>query len=111
MFYLRLAFSTKDYCNNIEAKRSVFYIMSCQKITCGPVQFGFFGSRDDRLGRLESFVCSGFYLDKDDSPLSIDHNLTAPAGKVAGQFPETFLFQKALAAFLTPSAELLSVSQ
>jgi hypothetical protein len=88
--------------------------MSCEKIPGGPVHSGFFGTRDDRLDRLKGFICSGFYLDKNDSPLSIDHNqinFTAFTGKVAGQFPETFLFQKALAAFLTPSAELLSVSR
>jgi hypothetical protein len=114
MFYLRMVFLAEHYCNNIEPKRAVLYIMHCEKIVGGPVQFGFFGSCDNRLGWLKGFICSGFYLDKDDSPIAIDHNkvnFAALTGKVAGQLFETFLFQKALAAPLAPSAKFLSVSQ
>jgi hypothetical protein len=111
---LRPPLSAENYRNNIETKRSVFYLMSCEKISGGPAHSGFFGSGDDRFGRPEGFVRSGFHLDKDDGPLAIDHNqinFSAPAGKVTGEFLKTFRFEKALAAFLAPSAELFSVSQ
>jgi hypothetical protein len=114
MFYLRPAFLAEHYCNNIKPKWSIFNVVCCEKIASGPFQFGFFGSRDNRLSWLERLIRSGFYLDKNDSLISIDHNqinFAALAGEVAGEFPETFLSQKALAAFLAPSAELLSVSQ
>jgi hypothetical protein len=111
---LRPAPLAKNYRNNIEAKRPVPYIMSRQKISGRPAHSGFFRSRDDRFRRLKGFVRPGFYLDKNDGPISINHNqinFTALAGEITGEFLKTFFLQKALAAFFAPSAELLLISQ
>jgi len=114
MFYLDESGWRQNYRNNIEAKGTVLYIISCKKILGGPVQFGFFRRCDNRLGRCETIISPGFHFDKNDSSIGSNHNqinLAGPAGEVAGQFFEAFSFQKPFAAFFPPSAKLLSISQ
>lgn len=87
--------SAEDYCNNIKAKRAIFYIMGREKILGGPGQFGFLGGCDGRFGRAKTFVSSGPYLDKDNATIGIGHNkvnFAAFAGEVARQFPKAFAF-------------------
>ena len=108
MSYLDWAGWRQNYRNNVEAKETVFYIVSCKKILGGPVQFGFFSRGNNRLGRGETIISSGFYFYKNDSSIASDHNqinFAGPAGEVSGEFFEAFSFQKPFAAFFPPSAE------
>jgi hypothetical protein len=95
MSYLDGAGWRQNYRNNIEAKGTVFYIVSCKKILGGPVQFSFFCRRDNRLGRGENIIGSGFHFDKNDSSIASDHNqinFAGPAGEVSGELFEAFSF-------------------
>jgi len=91
MFYLCRAGLAEHYCDNIEAKRTVHYIVGCEKIASCPVHFVFFTGRDNRFCWCEAFIRSGFYLDEDNGPVSIDHDkvdFTGLAGEVASEFFE-----------------------
>ena len=69
---------------------------------------------DGRFNRAETLVRSGSYLDKDDTPVGIDHYqvyLAAPTGEIAGECFEALSFQKPLAPFFAPLAEQLRVGQ
>ena len=114
MSYLRAAFLAKNYRNHVEAKGAVLYVVCCKEVAGGPEHSGFLDGGDGELGRTESFIGPGLYLDKGDSPVGIDHdkvNLAGFAGKVASELFEAFAFQQPLAAFFTPSAEQLLIGQ
>ena len=88
--------------------------MDCEKIASCSVHFVFFSRCDNGFCWCEAFIGSGFYLDKDDSPVGIDHNkvdFAGLAGEVASELFEAFSFQKLFAAFFPPSAEQFPVSQ
>ena len=80
MSYLRAAGRRQHYCNNIEAKRSVVYIVSCEKIAGSSEQSCFLRICDGRFGRLKTFIRFGSDLDKNNSPISINHNQVYFAG-------------------------------
>jgi len=114
MSYLLTSGSAEHYRNNIKAKGPVLYIVGREKITGGPVQFGFFSRRDNRFGRLETFIRSGFYFDKDNRTIRSDHNqidFTSLTGEVASQLPEAFSYKIPLAAPFTPSAKQFPIGQ
>ena len=114
MSYLYRAGLAEHERNNIKAKWAILDIVGCDKIMGGSVQFISFSIRDDRFSRLETFTGSGFHLDKNDSPVGSNHNkidFTGLTGKIASELFETFAYKIPLAAFLTPSAEQLPVSQ
>ena len=114
MSCLRLAFFAQHYCNNVEAKRAVLYILGCKKIAGGPEHSDFLGRRDGRLGWAKTFVRPGLYLDENNSAVGIDHNqvdFAGLAGKVASELLEALAFEKLLAAFFTPSTEEPAVRQ
>jgi hypothetical protein len=114
MSYLRPAGLANNYCNNIKAKRAIFYIMGCEKILGSPGQFGFLGGCDRRFGRAKTFVGSGPYLDKNNTSIGLGHNevnFTGFAGKVARQLPKALAYKILLAASLAPSAEQLPIGQ
>ena len=72
--------SAEDYCNNIKAKRAIFYIMGCEKIPSSAGQLVSLGGCNNLLGRTETFVSSGLYLDKDNASIGISHNEVNFAG-------------------------------
>jgi selenocysteine lyase/cysteine desulfurase len=114
MSYLGPAGLAKDYCNNVEAKGAIFYIMGCEKILGGPGQSGFLGGCDGRLGRAKTFVGSGPYLDKNNASISLSHNevnFAGFAGEVARELFKASAYKILLAASLAPSAEQLAVGQ
>ena len=114
MFYLCRPGLAEHYCNNIKTKGAVLDFVDCEKITSSPKQSGFFSRCNRRFGRPKTFIRSGFDLDKDDSPVGIDHNkvdFSGFAGEVASELFEPLSFQEPLAAFFTPSAEQFPVSQ
>jgi selenocysteine lyase/cysteine desulfurase len=114
MSYFWLAGLAEHYCNNIKTIRAVLYIVGCKKIACGPEQSGFFDGRDDRLSRLETFIGSRFYLDKDDGAVTINHNqidFAGLAGKVPRELFQAFASKVPFAAFFTPSAEHFRIGQ
>ena len=95
MSYLWPAGLAEDYRDDIEAEGSVVYVVGCEEIAGGPEGFGFFGGGDNRLGRCEAFIGSGFYFDKDNTSIGIDHNqvdFAGFAGEVAGELSESFSF-------------------
>ena len=114
MFYLYGPGLTEHERNNIKTKRLVLNIVNCEKMTGGSAQFGSFSKRDDRLGWLETFIRSGFYLNEDDRAVGSDHNqidFAAPTREVASELSETFSYKIPLAAFFTPSAEQFRIGQ
>ncbi len=114
MSYLFAAGLAEYYRHDVEATRSGLYIVGSEKITGCFAEFGLFGLCDDRLGRLEEFIDSCFYLNKDDDALVVDHNevdFAGLAGEVGGKFPEAFSREESPAAFFTPSAEQFRVSR
>jgi len=95
MSYLCGAGLAEHYRNDVKTKGSVLDIVGRKKIAGGPEQSGFFGGRDDGLGRPETFIGPRFYLDKDDRAIDIDHNqidFAGLAGEVAGEPFEAFAF-------------------
>ena len=95
MSYLCGAGSAEHYRNNIKTKGSVLYLVSCEKIACGPEQSGFFSWRDDGLSRPEIFIGPTFYLDEDNRAVAINHNqidFAGLAGEVASELFEAFAF-------------------
>lgn len=95
MSYLWSAGLAEDNGNNVKAKRPVVNVMRCKKITGGPGGLSLFCGGDDGLGGIEGFVCSGFYLNKNDTAIGIDHNKVDFAGfaqEVAGEDFESFSF-------------------
>jgi hypothetical protein len=114
MSYLRLAGLAKDYCNNIKAKRAIFYIMRCEKILGGPGQFGFLGGCDGRFGRAKTLISSGPYLDKNNTSIGLSHNkvnFAGFAGEVARELFKASAYKIPLASSLAPSAEQLPIGQ
>ena len=114
MFYRCGAGLAERYCNNIKTKRAVLDFVNCEKIASSPKQSDFFSRCDRRFGRPKTFIRSGFYLDKDDSPVGIDHNkvdFAGFAGEVASELFEAFSFQKLFAAFFPPLAEQFPIGQ
>ena len=114
MFYLCGAGLVKHYRNDIEAIWSILYIVGFEKIAGSSLQFCFLGECNNRLGRCEAFVRSGFYLNEDNSTIGSDHNKIDFAGftrEIAGELLEAFSFQKPFTALFTPLAEQLPVGQ
>jgi hypothetical protein len=84
-----------------------------EKITSGPKHSFFLGGSDGRFGRAEGFVGPGLDLDKNDSPVTVDHDkvdLAGFAGKIARKIFKTFSFEESLATFFAPSAEQCFIS-
>jgi hypothetical protein len=110
-------FWADHYCNNIEAERSIFNVVCCEKITGGAQQFRFLGVRDRCFRRHKVFlslVGSGSDLDKNDGSIGGDHNkvdFAGLAGKVTGKFFKALFLQELFAAFLSPSSEALWVGR
>ena len=114
MFYAWWSGPAEDYRYDVEAKGSVFDFVRCKKITGRSVQPGFFGRCDDRLDGLETLIGPGFDLDKDNSPVGIDHDevdFAGFSGEVSGQFFEPFCFEESLRAFFSPAPEFFTVGQ
>ena len=89
MPYLYRAFSAKNYCNKIKAAWSILNILSGKKIIGCSGQLCLFCGCDDGFDRLEAFIGTGLYLDKNDRAVGIDHNkvdFARPAGKIMGEF-------------------------
>lgn len=104
----------EDNGDHVESERAVVDVMRCKKIMGGLESLFFFGGGDDGLGGTEGFVCSGFYLNKNDTAIGIDHNKVDFAGfaqEVAGEGFEAFSFQEFFAASFAPSAEACSIGQ
>jgi len=84
-----------NYCNNIKAKRSIFYIMGCEKIPSSAGQLVSLGGCNNLLGRTETFVSSGLHLDKDNASIGVGHNevnFAGLAGEVACELFKAFAF-------------------
>lgn len=114
MFYAWWSGPAEDYRYDVEAKGSVFDFVRCKKITGCSEQPGFFRRCDDRLDGLETLIGPGFDLDKDNSPVGVDHDkvdFAGFSGEVSGQFFEPFCFEESLRAFFSPFAEFFSVGQ
>ncbi len=114
MSYLGWGGLAKDYGDDVEAKGSVLDVVGGEKVAGGPGQSCFLWGCDDGLGGCEAFIGSGFYLDKNERAIGVDHNkvdFTGFAGEVAGEFFEAFSFEEFFAAFFAPSAEEFSVGQ
>jgi hypothetical protein len=95
MFYPDGAGWRQHYRNNIEAKGAVFYIMGCKKILGRSGQFVFFSRGDDLFSGSETFICSGFYFDKNNGTIGSDHDkvdFAGLTGEVAGKFAQAFSF-------------------
>jgi len=85
-----------------------------KKIAGGPQQSDLLGMCDGRFNRAETLVRPGSYLDKNDTPVGIDHYqvyLAAPTGEIASECLEALSFQEPLTAFFAPLAEQLRVGQ
>jgi len=98
----------QDYCNNIEAIRSVFNVTGGKKITCGSGEFFLFGRCNRRFSSSKFFIGSGFDLDEDYRAVSIGGNkvnLTGFAGEIAGKDFKAAFSEEFFAASLTPLAE------
>lgn len=95
MSYLWPAGLTQNYCDNIEAKGTVLYIVTCEEIACCFQQSGFFWRCDRCLGFGEILIRPGFDLDKDDTAVGIDHYqvyLASFAVKIPRESFEAFAF-------------------
>ena len=114
MSYLGWAGLAEDYGDDVEAKGSVVDFVGGEKVAGGPGQSCFLWGCDDGLGGCEGLTGPGFYLDKNNRAIGVDHNkveFTGFAGEVAGEFFEAFSFEEFFAAFFGPSAEELWVCQ
>jgi len=114
MFYLCGADWRQHYRNNIKTKGAVLDFVDCEKIASCSVHFVFFSRCDNGFSWCETFIGSGFYLDKDDSPVGVDHNkvyFAGFAGEVASELFEALSFQKLFAAFFPPLAEQFPIGQ
>ena len=112
--YLFGAGLAEDYGDNVEAEGSVVDVVGGEKVAGGLGQSCFLWGCDDGLSGCEAFVGPGFYLDKNNRAIGVDHNkvdFTGFAGEVAGEFFEAFSFEEFFAAFFAPSAEEFSVGQ
>jgi len=108
------AFFARHDCYYVEAKGPVLDIVGGKKIAGRPVHPGLLGLRDRRLRRAEILARPGLDLDKDECPVTIDHNqvdFAGLAGKIAGERFETFAFEEFLAAFFAPSAERVFIGR
>ena len=106
--YLWPAFFAEHDCHHVESKRAILDIVAGKKVACRPQHPVFLGGSDRRFGLAEILVRSGFYLDKDNCPIGIDHNQVDFArltGEVPHEHFEALASQESLAAFLAPLAE------
>jgi hypothetical protein len=114
MSYLLGAFFVQDDCYYVEAKGPVLDVVDGKKIACRPEHSGFFGFSNGRLGRTEILVRPGLDFDKDECPVSVNHNqvdFARFAGEIASEGFEALTFEEFLAAFFAPSAEQLFFRQ
>jgi len=82
--------------------------MNRKKITGGPEHSCFLGGSNSRFGWAEAFVGPGLNLDKNDSPVAVDHDKVDFAGlarKIARKIFKAFSFEEFLAAFFAPPAK------
>ena len=95
MSYLWSAGPAKHYGDDIKAKGPVFYIMSGEKIPCGPELFGSLGMCDGGFGRAKGLIGFGPDLDKDYGAIGVNHNevdFAGFAGEVGGEPSKAFTF-------------------
>ncbi len=105
---LRSACAAQDYRDDIEAARTVLYIIAREEISGGSFQSVFFGRCDGILDIGEFFVGLGSDLNKDDTAVGIDHDQVKFAGftaKISSECFEPFAFEELLALLFSPSAE------
>ena len=105
---LQRARLAKDDGDDVEAIGAVVDLVCPKKESGGSQGLGFLGEGDNGLGGGEVFAGPGFYLDKNDSAVGIDHNeveLAHFAGEVAGEGLKAFSLEEGFAAFFPPSAE------
>ena len=87
--------------------------MNRKKITGGTEHFFLLGGGDGRLGRAETLVGPGLYLDKNDSPVTVDHDkvdFAGLAGEISRKIFESFSCEEFLATFFAPSTERCFIS-
>ena len=105
---------TKYDGNYIKTQRLIFDSISFEEYPGGSIHFLAFFSIDGCMCRSDSFIATGLNFDKNKTAFDIRNdkvNFTISAAIIARDCFIAFGFEMFLAAFFTPPAQLLRVSQ